>query len=193
MRRRPDGRMRFVKTRLALLAGGAALGYAGFRGLLGGALTLDLGIGRRTRPLGPRTADIAAPPEAVFDIIARPYLHPGPPQDGDGIRLLATGSDLVLAAHRIPLPDGRVVATTETVRFDRPGRVEYRLIRGPVPMAAETYEIVASGGGTHVTYTGTIGTDLWAAGQIWGNLVARRWEAVVTSFLHDVRAEAESA
>jgi hypothetical protein len=37
-----------------------------------GALTLDLGIGRRTRPLGPLTRTIAARPETVFDVIAGP-------------------------------------------------------------------------------------------------------------------------
>ena len=37
-------------------------------------LTLDIGIGRRIRPLGPIALDIAAPPEVVFDVIAAPYL-----------------------------------------------------------------------------------------------------------------------
>ncbi len=39
-----------------------------------GALTLDLGIGRRTRPLGPLSRTIAAPPEVIFDIVAAPNL-----------------------------------------------------------------------------------------------------------------------
>ena len=52
---------------LAAAAGGYAL-------LVRGALTLDLGIGRRVRPLGPITRTIAAPPETVFDVIAAPYL-----------------------------------------------------------------------------------------------------------------------
>jgi hypothetical protein len=49
-----------------LVAGGALVARAG--------LTLDIGIGRRIRPLGPIARDIAAPPEVVFDVIAAPYL-----------------------------------------------------------------------------------------------------------------------
>ncbi len=51
--------------------GAAALGYLL---LVRGALTLDLGVGRRVRPLGPIMRTIAAPPEVVFDVIAGPYL-----------------------------------------------------------------------------------------------------------------------
>ncbi|WP_432196582.1 hypothetical protein [Streptomyces sp. bgisy027] len=43
---------------------------AGFVGLVTGALPLDVGVGRRTRPLGPQSVDIAAPREVVFDVIA---------------------------------------------------------------------------------------------------------------------------
>jgi hypothetical protein len=52
----------------------AILGVVGSYLLPGsGALTLDLGIGRRTRPLGPLTERIAAPAETVFDVIATPW------------------------------------------------------------------------------------------------------------------------
>src|SRR6516225_5275448 len=58
-------------TPLVPVVGASATGYAL---VVRGALTLDLGIGRRTRPLGPITLTIAAPPETVFDVIAAPYL-----------------------------------------------------------------------------------------------------------------------
>src|SRR5690349_16511955 len=86
--------------------GCAAAGYLCYRGLLSGALSLDLRVGRRTRPLGPLAADIGASPEDVFDIIARPYLDYQPEDAGDNVRVLVTGKDLVLAAHRVPLPSG---------------------------------------------------------------------------------------
>lgn len=35
-----------------------------------GALTLDLGVGRRVRPLGPLKVRIRAPREVVFDVIS---------------------------------------------------------------------------------------------------------------------------
>ncbi|MFE9649133.1 hypothetical protein ACFYO0_34465 [Streptomyces sp. NPDC006365] len=55
----------------AMAGAGAAAGYLG---LVTGALPLDVGAGRRRRPLGPQTVDIAAPRELVFDVIAQPYL-----------------------------------------------------------------------------------------------------------------------
>jgi hypothetical protein len=36
-------------------------------------LTLDIGIGRRLRPLRWIALEIAAPPDVVFDVIAAPY------------------------------------------------------------------------------------------------------------------------
>ncbi|MCX4822824.1 hypothetical protein OG883_23585 [Streptomyces sp. NBC_01142] len=61
----------------AKLVGVAAVGggaVAGYLGLVTGALPLDVGVGRRTRPLGPQTVGIQAPREVVFDVIAQPYL-----------------------------------------------------------------------------------------------------------------------
>jgi hypothetical protein len=57
-----------------LAAGGALVGIgAGLYGLLvRGDLTLDLGIGRTLRPLGPLTVRINAPRKVVFDVISAP-------------------------------------------------------------------------------------------------------------------------
>jgi len=55
----------------AAVAAGAVGGYVLS---VRGALTLDLGVGRRTRQLGPLHLSIAAPRETVFDVVAAPYL-----------------------------------------------------------------------------------------------------------------------
>jgi hypothetical protein len=50
----------------------AAAGAAAYRLVTSGALTLDLGVGRRLQPLGSLVRTIAAPHEVVFDVIAAP-------------------------------------------------------------------------------------------------------------------------
>jgi hypothetical protein len=90
-----------------------------------GALTLDLELGRRTRPLGPIELTIEAPPEVVFDVIAAPYLGKTPRAMQDKLNVLERGSDMVLAAHHTTV--GKLTTTTvETVRFERPERVTFR-------------------------------------------------------------------
>ncbi|KUO14344.1 hypothetical protein [Streptomyces dysideae] len=60
--------------RLLVAVGDAAGAVAGYVGRVTGALALDVGVGRRTRSLGPQTVDIEAPRGVVFDVIAQPYL-----------------------------------------------------------------------------------------------------------------------
>lgn len=97
----------------------------------------------------------------------------------------------MLAAHRTPVR-GRLVATTvETVRFTRPERVDFRLVRGPVPHVVEQFVLRESGGGTVLEYTGDLGTDLWQLGQWWGDVVADKWERVVAASFDTIKAEAE--
>jgi Polyketide cyclase / dehydrase and lipid transport len=166
----------------------AALG--GYVLLVRGALTLDLGLGRRTRPLGPLTARIVAPREIVFEVIAAPYLGKTPRALRQKLEVLERGSDMVLAAHFTPV--GRLTATTvETVRFERPDRVSFRVVRGPVPYVTESYDLEPADGGTTLVYTGELGTDLWRLGQWWGDRVAAPWERTVASSLESIRAEAE--
>src|ERR671914_1421920 len=172
--------------------GVAAVGYVG---LVTGACPLDLGIGRWVRPLGPQLVDMAAPREAVFDLIAGPYLGRAPRALADKIRVLERGSDMVLAAHFTPLGGrlGLVAQTVETVRFTRPERVDFRLVRGPVPHVVEAFDLSeqAGGAGTRLAYSGEIGADLWGLGQRWCELVAARWEQTVAASLAAVKAEAE--
>ena len=60
-----------VVTGCTAVAGAAAIGA--YVSLVTGRVTLDLGVGRRTRPLGPFDLDIAAPRETVYAAAAAPY------------------------------------------------------------------------------------------------------------------------
>lgn len=186
-----------AKSRGATLArrsAAAVIAPAGLTGLYAlivrGALTLDLGVGRRVRPLGPITRTIAAPPEVVFDVIAGPYLGRTPRAMSDKLRVLERGSDMVLAAHFNQV-GGLRATTVETVRFERPGRVSFRVVRGPVPHLVETYELRPAPGGTRFTYAGELGTDLWRLGEWWGRQVARTWVSTVDTALDGICGEAE--
>jgi hypothetical protein len=176
--------------RLALVGalGGTALGLS--RLLVRGTLTIDLGIGRNLRPLGPITVHIDAPREVVYEVIAGPYLRRTPRALEGKLRVLERGTDMVLAAHFTQV--GRLVATTlETVRFRAPHSIDFRLVRGPVPHVVERFELSERDGGTTLDYSGDLGTDLWALGRWWSRRVGPRWEAAVRGSLAAVKAEAE--
>jgi uncharacterized protein YndB with AHSA1/START domain len=168
----------------SLLAAGAAL-------VARAGLTLDIGIGRRIRPLGPIALDIAAPPEVVFDVIAAPYLGRTPHALRGKLEVIERGTDLVLAAHYTPVAPGLTVTTVETVRFEPPHRISFRLVKGPVPHVLERYELRPSDTGTAFEYHGELGTDLWVLGAAWGDMVAASWEQTVEHSLDSVRADAE--
>lgn len=169
---------------------GAAIA-GGYVGVVTGALAIDLGVGRRTRALGPQTVKIGAPREEVFGVIAAGYLARQPKAAAAKIRVLERGTDMVLASHRTPVR-GRLVATTvETVRFTKPERVDFRLVRGPVPHVVERFTLTTTETGTTLNYEGELAADLWRLGQLWGDLVAERWERAVATSLEVIKAEAE--
>lgn len=97
---------------------------------------------------------------------------------------------MVLAAHRTPVRGPLVAATVETVRFTRPERVDFGLVRGPVPHVVERFTLTSTDTGTNLDYCGELGSDMWRIGRRWGDRVARRWDAVATS-LKAIKAEAE--
>jgi hypothetical protein len=180
----------------ALITAGALLGGlgVGFLLVLRGAVTVDLGLGRRSRPLGPLRAEIAAAPEVVFDVVAAPYLGRTPRAMADKLRVLERSADMVIAEHFTPVLGGRMVASTvESVRFEPPGFIHFRLLRGPVPLVVETFEFKTgkSGATTDFEYRGELSTDLWSLGAWWGRVVARRWESAVSESLQSIKAEAE--
>jgi hypothetical protein len=171
---------------------GTIIGAVGLYALLvQGKIAPDLGIGRRTRPLGPLMRHIDAPPEVVFDVIAAPYLGKTPKAMESKLKVLERGSDMVLAAHYTKTSFGLTATTVETVRFERPSKVYFQLVRGPVPAVSEIFELVADPTGTQFHYTGELGTDLWALGAKWGDRVAAAWEDAVESSVASITAEAE--
>lgn len=176
--------------RLSRVATPLLAGVGGYSLLVRGAMTVDLGIGRRVRPLGPITRSIAAAPDVVFDVIAGPYLGRTPHAMHDKLRVWERTEEMVLAEH-LTKSGAITTSTLETVQFERPNRISFRLVRGPVPHVAETYEISNADGGTDFLYTGELGTDLWRLGQLWGDLVATQWERAVAESLDSIQAEAE--
>lgn len=175
----------------AWTAGAAAVAAGGYAGLVSGALPVDLGVGRRVRPLGPQTVDIVAPRDVVFDVIAQPYLGRATRAMREKVQVLERGSDMALAAHFTALGGRWKAVTVETVRFTRPERVDFRLVRGPVPYVVESFTLAELSAGTRLVYEGELGTDLWRAGMWWGGKVAAKWEATVAGSLASVKEEAE--
>lgn len=184
---RLPARAQSTAATLAASVAGALL----YRLVVTGAVTLDLGIGRRTRPLGPLTVTIDADREVVFDLIAAPYLGRAPREVAEHIEVLERASDMVVAAHHTPVPGGLVATTVESVRFERPHTISFRLLRGPVPHVTEQFHLDETGDGTQLRYEGELGTDLWHAGQAWGEIVAKTWIATVERSLANVRERAE--
>jgi hypothetical protein len=183
-----------MARRGAVAAGSVAGGIAGlgYYLLVSGKLTIDTGVGRRIRPLGPFSVQIAASATTVFDVITAPYLGRTPRAMAAHLRVLERGKDMVLAEHYTPLYRGRFTAVTlETVIFDRPGRVSFRLVRGPVPHVAEEFALTEHHGMTTLAYSGELGTDFGIAGQWWARRVAPAWEGAVRASFTSIRAEAE--
>jgi hypothetical protein len=125
-------------------------------------------------------------------VIAAPYLGRTPRAMAGRLRVLERGTDMVLAEHYTPVHGGRLTAATvETVTFDRPRRVAFRLVRGPVPQVTEEFLLSEADGVTTLAYAGELGADFGAAGQWWTGRVAAPREAAVRASFAGIKAEAE--
>jgi len=78
-----------------------------------------------------------------------------------------------------------------TGRFHRPERIDFRVLRGPVPHVAESFLLDATDGGTQLTWQGELSTDFWAVGACRGNPVARHRERAVRHSLATITSQAE--
>jgi hypothetical protein len=175
---------------LAAAGGGTACGT--FILITRGRLVLDVGWGRSYFPLGPIEVQMAAPRELVFDVIQAGYSERAPAEVKRHIKVIERAGDLVVAEHRTPLKFLDAI-TVESVRFERPSRVAFALLRGPVPHVHETFELLEREGVTTLTYQGTLGADLWLFGRWYGGSVVKpAWERVVAASLKTVKAQAEA-
>jgi hypothetical protein len=157
-----------VAASCAALAGAATTGA--YVGLVTGRLTLDLGIGRRNRPLGPLHLDIAASREAVYDAAAAPYADRQTRAMGEKVEILERAGQMVLAAHRTPVGARLTAVTVEIVSLDPPNRMGFRLLRGPVPHVVETFTFDEIADRTRLTYTGELAPTFGGSatpGVIW--------------------------
>ncbi len=119
-----------------------------------------------------------------------PYVGRTPRALASKLEVWERSSDMLLAAHFTEVK-GHTTTTVETVRFDRPTRIDFRLVRGPVPHVMESFVLSETDAGTSLTWEGQLGTDLWAVGAWWGDRVAVAWEKAVRTSLRAVSAEAE--
>jgi hypothetical protein len=181
----PSGVIRLLFG-LALVASGRRA----YRFYASGAVTIDSGVGRRVRGLGPVAWEMAADRETVFDVIATPYLGKTPRSLKAHLDVWERGTDMVLAAHHTKVKCG-TTSTLETVQFERPHRISFRLVRGPVPHVRETFVLEETSSGTRLTWDGELGTDFGALGELWGDVVARSWEKAVRASMKAIVAEAE--
>ena len=72
----------------------------------------------------------------------------------DHLHVWERGTDMVLAAHYTRVKCG-VTSTVEIVHFERPERVNFRLVRGPVPHVRESFVLAA-------TERGSTAAPMWA-------------------------------
>jgi hypothetical protein len=182
---------RVTGTVVVVVIVSAAAARVLYRRVVAGDLMVDLRVGRSVRPLGPLTVTIDAPRSIVWEVVSSPYLGRLPGSKRGEIEVLERGRDMVVAAHRTPVSRGLVATTVESVRFEEPDTVTFRLLRGPVPYVGETFSLGDGDGVTRLEYRGELGTDLWWVGRWWGALVARKWEQTVETSIGQIRDRAE--
>ena len=183
-----------VKPLAAAVGTATTLGvvaYGTYIGLVTGRITVDLGVGRRIRPLGPLVVDIDSPPKVVYDAATAPYAERRSRAMQKKVHILGRTDRMVLAAHHTSVGKRLTAVTVETVTFEPPQRIDFRLLRGPVPHVTETFAFQSTPTGTRLTYTGQLGTDLGRLGSLWGDLVARSWIHAVETSLVAIKTESE--
>jgi Polyketide cyclase / dehydrase and lipid transport len=161
----------------------------GFLLLAMGRLNLDLGWGRSFHELGPIEIRIAADRDLAFELISAPYLHRA--EKVSGIEVLVRGDDLAVAAHHTKVHFYTAI-TVEAVKFEPPGRVGFRHIKGPVPYGVEEFALEEVDGDTELRYSGEVGIDFFFLGRIAGRYWVRpQWERAVREDLDDLKRRAE--
>ncbi len=87
-------------------------------------------------------------------MIGAPYVASPPASVAEKIQVVERSKEMVLAAHRTAVREGLVATTVETVRFERPDAIYFRLVRGPVPHVIERLELTEDEDATLFHYEG---------------------------------------
>ena len=86
---------------------------------------------------------------------------------------------MILAAHFTEVLGGLKAKTVETVRFERPERISFRLVRGPVPHVIEVPVDVAAGFACNAIAVGHRVVSSLAAERLEGPLHDAGFDTVV--------------
>ena len=170
-----------VALLIALVAGA-------FLALAMGRLHLDLGWGRSLHRLGPIRMRIEAPRELVYEILSAPYVGRARRKSID---VLVRGESLVVASHltKVHFYEAR---TVEAIDLERPARMRFRHLTGPVPYAIEEFRLEPEGEETELRYDGQLGIDFFVLGRIAARRwVVPQWHRAVTEHLDAVKVQAE--
>ena len=179
---------RFVRRAGAIGVAGATAAV-GYRLLVQGGLTVDTGWGRTVRPLGPIALDIAAPPDLVFATCSQSHISGGRRGPWPASSRWSSAGRTWSSPPTTPIRRGLVATTLETVRFQRPHRIDFRLVAAR-PVRGRAFPADPGSGRHSLEYGGELGADFWLVGRWWGDRVATKW-AVVRATFDTVKAEAE--
>lgn len=106
--------------------------------------------------VGPVSIDIAAPPALVFQMLAA--IGQGAQTGGERAEILEQDGDEYVCDFwtRISIPVGRdrLVRTRERVTVQRPDRIHYEHLDGPVRGLQESIRVEDAPGGSRITYRG---------------------------------------
>ncbi|MEO7118886.1 MAG: hypothetical protein ABIZ34_07940 [Candidatus Limnocylindrales bacterium] len=111
-----------------------------------------------TVEMGPVVAEMAAPPELVFQMLAA--IGQGAQEHGEKAELVEEDAQGLIFDFwtwiALPLGRGRLMRTRERVRLCPPARIEYEHLDGPLRGLEEAIDVTAAAGtGTRLVYTGT--------------------------------------
>ncbi|MFC0080721.1 hypothetical protein ACFFRE_00935 [Aciditerrimonas ferrireducens] len=81
--------------------------------------------------------------------------------------------------------------TLEIVHFVAPGRVEFTLLRGPVPDAKEAFVLSVVPDGTVLDSRAELGVDLDGLERLSGGTAAQRWGEAVANALAAIKVESD--
>lgn len=132
---------------------------------------------------------IASRPELAFQLVSA--VGQGP--DAAHARVLERpASDLAIVEFTTSVL-GRTVRTVEEVRFIKPDRITYRLLRGPLPQVEEEFVFEPEGSGVRLRYRGHFRAHPgWLRTLIDRLIVPAVYRRAVRKSMEQIKAAAEA-